>query len=485
MVTATLARTPPGRSTERSSIKSADTADWISAVRKAAIDKMLANISPPDGERGAVLASPSRQDPDYYYHWIRDAARTMGEIAVLAETGQRVSAACPDGSYHDLLVDYVEFSKINQTTPTISHGPGEPKFYVTGAAFNGPWGRPQNDGPAQRALILTRWANALLAGGRRDYVTGVLYDGREPSFSVIKSDLDFVGHHWRDPCFDLWEEVDGTHFYTRMLQRAALAEGAALATALDDPGAAKFYQAQAKQIEQQMEAFWSADRGYFLATIDRVGGLDYKASDLDTSVLIGSFQAYSRKFPFLAPDSDRILATAGALHDAFKDLYPINRTTQAFDGQVLYPGIGRYPEDRYTGGASLGQGNPWFLCTLAMGAVLYKASALLKKRDAITVSAENIAVFDEAVRLVDSSLRLRTGEVLNASSKAFRAVISGLMALGDAYLRRVEYHSGDDGSLSEQFDRDTGFMISARDLTWSYVAMIITANWRQEAVAAA
>ena len=29
---------------------------------------------------------------------------------------------------------------------------------------------------------------------QKEYVTGVLYDGQEPSFSVIKADLDFVAN---------------------------------------------------------------------------------------------------------------------------------------------------------------------------------------------------------------------------------------------------------------------------------------------------
>src|SRR5690606_5456606 len=107
-------------------------------------------------------------------------------------------------SLFEMLERYVTFTKINQTTPTLTQGPGEPKFYVTGQAFAGPWGRPQNDGPAQRATVLTRWAKHLLKDGHERYVRGVLYDGVWPnSFSVIKSDLEFVAHNWQAPCFDL------------------------------------------------------------------------------------------------------------------------------------------------------------------------------------------------------------------------------------------------------------------------------------------
>lgn len=33
-------------------------------------------------------------------------------------------------------------------------GLGEPKFMIDGSAFTGPWGRPQRDGPALRAIAL-------------------------------------------------------------------------------------------------------------------------------------------------------------------------------------------------------------------------------------------------------------------------------------------------------------------------------------------
>lgn len=451
---------------------------WAEQSQEVALQKMIANITPDDGEKGSVLASPSRSNPDYYYHWIRDAARTMGQIAErYKETTGQVQQ-----NYHKMMLEYVEFSKINQTTPTPSKSLGEPKFYVTGQAYFLPWGRPQNDGPAQRALILTRWANDLLANGEKAYVSNVLYDGNEPSFSVIKADLDFVGHHWQDSCFDLWEEVDGSHFYTRMLMRSALREGAELATSLNDTGAADFYNQQADQIEQAMAQFWNEEKSYINATINRVGGLDYKASELDTAVIIGSCQSFSEKFPFLAPNSDEVLATAFALHEAFKNLYPINRVNKSAEGEPVFPGFGRYPEDKYNGSSSLGQANPWFLCTLAVSGVCFKAASLFKTTGSIAITSKNLNFLTMAVHLVDKSIELKVGDKFTKKLKIFGQIIKGLIALGNAYLERVRLHMADDGALSEQFDRNNGFMTSARDLTWSYVAMYVTAEWRKTLV---
>ncbi|QTH73576.1 glycoside hydrolase family 15 protein [Pseudoalteromonas xiamenensis] len=447
---------------------------WAVSARQHVLEKMIANISPDDGERGAVLASPSRSNPNYYYHWIRDAARTMSEIAKLNGLDKK---NFKDQNY-ERMIEYVEFSKINQTTPTISNSPGEPKFKVTGQAFNGPWGRPQNDGPAQRALTLTRWANILLANNEKDYVTGTLYDGQEPSFSLIKADLDFVANHWQDPCFDLWEEVDGTHFYTRMLQRTALREGADLATLLNDKGAADYYNQQATLIENAFDDFWNEEKRYYVATLNRVGGLDYKTSNLDVATTLGVCQALSDSHPFLSADNDKILATAYALHQAFNPLYPINSIEHIESGEPVAPGIGRYPEDKYAGSAPLGEGNPWFLCTASLAGVCYKAAALFAEQKTIEITPYNADQLNLAAQLIDENVILKSGDNFNNKTKVFKTILLGLKALGDAYLRRIQIHAGENVSLSEQFSRYNGYMTSANDLTWSYVSVAICIDLR-------
>lgn len=451
---------------------------WVKQSKALSLDHIKTNISPDDGLQGSVLASPQRSNPDYYYHWVRDAARTMSQIVLeYARTSGEEQK-----NYGRMLEDYVEFTKINQTTPTPSNSVGEPKFYVNGQAYFFPWGRPQNDGPAQRSLVLTRWSHELIANDQKDYVTGVLYDGTDPSFSVIKTDLEFVAHHWQDPCFDLWEEVNGTHFYTRMLQRSSLREGAELAEILGDTGAANFYNQQAELIENSLSEFWDDEKGYFVATLDYVGGLNYKSSNLDAAVIIATDQAYSAKFPFLTPCSDQMLASSYALHQAFDSLYSINSVNQTMEGEPIFPGIGRYPEDKYNGSNSNGPANPWFLCTLALSMVSYKASTLFKSEGSITVTSKNIDYLTMSLNTLNSRLKLKVGETHQAKSATFKTLCNALIALGDAYLNRVRLHMGECGALSEQFDRSTGYMTSARDLTWSYVAFFATADWREQSL---
>lgn len=456
-----------------------DLQNWALSTQEVAINKVLANISPPDGQPGSVLASPQRANPNYYFHWVRDGARTMRALVYLYDTHdarqQQIAA---------ILQDYVEFSKIQQVTPTMCGTLGEPKFYVTGQDYDGPWGRPQNDGPAQRALVLTRWANQLITDGHKQYVTSILYDGKLPTYSVIKADLEFVAHHWGESCFDLWEEVNGTHFFTRMHQRAALREGAALAITLNDPGAAAYYNLQADAIESQMGLFWPGNPSCIDATINQVGGLPGKNSGLDSSVVLGPVETYYDEFPqYYPPHDERVLASAFALCEAFRKLYPINQTTTTPTGAAMFPAIGRYPEDTYNGSDARGVGNPWYLCTLSMGGLCYKAAELILTDGKVEITILNQPYLSLAVALVQPGITLTVGQTLSTGSTSFVWTVRGLVAMGDAYLRRVRSCTPADGSMSEQFDRATGQPMSACDLTWSYVALALVVEWRSEAIA--
>src|SRR4051812_43250932 len=60
------------------SFASADLEAWIQTQDQLAVQKLQKNISPAGTHPGVVIASPSRTSPDYYFHWVRDAALVMG-----------------------------------------------------------------------------------------------------------------------------------------------------------------------------------------------------------------------------------------------------------------------------------------------------------------------------------------------------------------------------------------------------------------------
>ena len=207
----------------------------------------FANIHP----NGAIVASPSQYNPNYYYDWVRDSANAMSLIESWYESTHLTK-------YKKPLLHYVSWTEMIQRQQDKLPGQdilGEPKFYIDGYPYEGPWGRPQNDGPALRASVLARFAQQLLDNYESEYVRTHLYNNSmDPlNMGVIKIDLEYTAHHWQDANFDLWEEVFGHHFFTAIAQKNALVDGAALARRLNDEQAAVFYEKQANLIDHRLQ----------------------------------------------------------------------------------------------------------------------------------------------------------------------------------------------------------------------------------------
>ncbi|MEK7357375.1 MAG: glycoside hydrolase family 15 protein [Bdellovibrionota bacterium] len=399
---------------------------WLLVQESKSTEKLLANVSPRDSKPGVVIASPERVTPNYYFHWIRDAALTMDVVIDLHDRAFGPERA----ALRAKLVDYLRFSRLNQVT-TARTGMGEPKFNVDGTAFNGDWCRPQNDGPALRAVTLIRFAERLLSSGDAGLVRAEMYDGKIPTHTVIKADLEFVAHHWREKSCDIWEEVEGDHLYTRLAQHRALTDGARLASRLGDHGAARFYRAQARALHKGLASHWNATKRLLIPTLNRSGGLEGKSSDVDSQVILGILHGSGIELT-----DARVRSTLDIQTRTFAALYSINKRPG-----IAGVGIGRYPEDVYDGDRFEG-GNPWVLSTAAFATAHYLlAASELEKGDALAARLE--------------------------------------LAAGDQFLERLRFHANPDGSLSEQFQRDTGYMTSARDLTWSH-AEVLRAIWARE-----
>ncbi len=404
---------------------------WLDSELSHSLGKIFRNISPYDARPGAVIAAQTRHNPNYYFHWVRDAALTAEALLEKYRYNVKVGMARTQeqGIIKRKLMEYFEFSEHIQNVRAIE-GLGEPKFHVDGSAYNEPWGRPQNDGPALRAVSLIHLANILIEEGQIDLVRSRFYNGKMHSGGVIKRDLEFVSHNWRNASFDLWEEVKGDHFYTRMVQRRALKEGADFANAMGDQGAANWYASQAREIERDLNSFWDPKRGHFMTTKNWVGGIDYKHSQLDTAFVLGLLHG-SLPDGFLSFRDQRVQATLDRIAKSFVDIYSVNHHSNL-------PGIaiGRYPEDMY-GGSHFNAGNPWVLTTLAFAEAYYRTAKELTKA-------------------------------------GLHAKASELQRRGDSFVMRVQFHSHDDGSLNEQIDRHSGYMTSVEDLTWNYGAVLTT-----------
>ncbi|MDZ4661535.1 MAG: glycoside hydrolase family 15 protein [Pseudomonadota bacterium] len=425
---------------------------WIKSSTPVMLEHLYENISPSGTAPGVIVASPSRQNPNYYYYWIRDGALVMNVVVDQYISSKNQSR---HKFYQDRLDDFISLTRRNQHTPNPSNGPGEPKFNVDGSAFTGDWGRPQNDGPALRAITLIRYANLLLNDGQKDKVRKLLYDGS--SDSVIKLDLEYVSHNWQSTCFDLWEETRGHHFYTQFVQRAALVLGSQLARRMGDEGAASWYGLQADRLEKELQRYWDGQRRVIVETIDRDGGADYKTSNLDTGVILGLLHG-SLDDGFFAFSDERVLGTVRALEKAFQDIYAVNN--KGYRGIA----IGRYPEDRYTGVDLLfvaDGGNPWFLTTLGFAEFYYRLARDLTRHGTKIINNGNLWFFRD----------------FGYDGKDISGLAKALRDRGDDFMATAQFHMSN-GRMSEQINRNSGYMQGAHDLTWSYASFLTAAKWR-------
>ena len=108
-----------------------------------------------------------------------------------------------------MLLNYVENCDLVQNIDTKT-GLGEPKVNIDGTAFNEPWGRPQNDGPALRGLNMI----AIFKLFKNDYSNIC----EKIIIPILQRDLNYVFENYNKVSYDLWEEIVGWHFYTRVVQ---------------------------------------------------------------------------------------------------------------------------------------------------------------------------------------------------------------------------------------------------------------------------
>lgn len=413
---------------------------------------------------------------------IRDAAITMNTIVDLyaenpsSALSSRLSTILD--AYASLQRDLQHTSNPSGSFEDLS-GLGEPKFKVDGTPFTGSWGRPQRDGPALRALTLMRYLReynathpSLWSSNEATDFYSLYYEAEMPPRSVIKADLEYVSHFWNESSFDLWEETEGLHFFNLMVSARSLREGSKLAKAFGDFGAAEWYLEQAGRIERLLSKFWNPKKGHLVET------LWSKRSGLDCGLLLGSLHALptqdQEEAAVFQPWSDEILVSLLALTNDQRDRFPINSSPSpdqdasapAFEGT----GLGRYPEDVYDGyGTSNRGGNPWFLCTSSAAEILFRSASHFATSSQLTISSTSLPFY--AALLATSSLDIQPG-TFGPSDTVFHSVIEHLQIAGDSFLDVVKTHVDAEGSMSEQFDRVTGYMRGARDLTWSYGAFL-------------
>ncbi|HEX3602891.1 MAG TPA: glycoside hydrolase family 15 protein [Steroidobacteraceae bacterium] len=392
--------------------------------------------------RGSIVASPVLgaydPEPDYFFHWLRDSAVVIDAARILfadADTGfdtlphfadfVRFSLSLQnldgrtlgDSAWRETVApDFRRFLRTPEDFAA-AHGEtlaGETRVNPDGTLDISNWPRPQNDGPALRALALLHWRSAApLDSGLTAEVD-----------ALLRSDLRYTQRHWRENCFDIWEEEKGLHYYTLRTAATALETGADWLERQGEPAEAAVYRADAGAIQRMLDDYWREDLQFYKSRVLESNAPSTK--ELDISVIFAAIHAGGGARSHSVEDP-RMHATLCRLEALFDAEYAINRNRGVGRG----PAMGRYAGDVYYSGGA------YYFSTLAAAEFCFRAAARSPGREE-------------------------------------------WFARGDAFLETVRAYTPPSGDLSEQFDQQTGVQRSAQQLAWSYAAFISCTQARRQ-----
>jgi glucoamylase len=369
---------------------------------------------------GSILASSSKQNPDYYFNWTRDAALTAD---ALVEWLQITSSPEAKQALQHFLNDYIEF--ILKTQNNESHfGPGDPRVNVDGTVDLIQWSRPQRDGPALQSLTLLRLLDANPSPSLKEKIS-----------KILQTNLDYIVKNIDQKSFGPWEFSYGQHFYNRIVQLGALLEANRIL------GPSKERDLAAKHLAALLKQHWSPKRHYLMSSLDPL--IDWRGDStpvpgdgLDASTILGVLHAHLLGTEF-TPADKKVQETARKLEKAFQHAYPINQ------GKTLGPAMGRYLGDDYFGG------NPWFITTMAEGELYYRQAEkaksnasrleLIQKGDAFLTTA--LKSIPES-GMIAEQFDMKTGSPISSHdlSWGYAALITGAIARDKALPTKPGIH---------------------------------------------
>ena len=400
--------------------------------------------------RGSVLASPVianwNPEPDYFFHWTRDAAAVMRAVVdLIAMAGDTDERHRWQGCFHDMVefnlalsqaatlktapTDYRSKTQSNcrrflrrRTELDRLHGDkllAEPRFNPDGSVDILRWSRPQLDGPALRALACLSY---LAEGGTAT-----------PSLkALLQSDLDFTLRQAGRRSIGPWEEPNefAHHYFVALAQLGALVHGRTFA----GDHTAQWDLAE-RRLRRTLDKHWMAKPGVLAAVRSSNAGPESPASAADAEQRVDSailLAIVDADLPGTSHNvcDQRAVATLDILAQAFTHAFPLNHALPA--GHA--PALGRSLADRYFGG------NAWYVTTLAAAAFCFRRA---------------------------------TGNP---------ADVADWLARGDAWMATVQWMTPADGAMAEQVDRETKAPRSAQHLSWNYAAFISTVRLRQRAL---
>ena len=367
------------------------------------LDKILQRITENTNTMshvGIIIASPS-EDPPYKYHWIRDSALVMRTFIDMYKKTK-------DPLYFQYIINYLENESKIQDLKTKT-GLGEPKYNIDCTAFNGEWGRPQNDGPALRGIMLFKIINIF------QYKYDKLIENL--ILPILIKDINYIIESYKETSFDLWEEINGWHFYTRVVQLKFLKEALK----------------HKKLIEKVCD---------YVNIMDSYEKLSSSIKDhICDNHIISSFDKEGKVVKY--HDAANLLAYTHIDYDEdilkIVPLELVNETclqlTKSFNEKYNYDNlnlIGRYPNDKYY------NGHIWIICSLALAQIYLE---MYQKK--------NIVKYSSPMHRSKSNPNNNYIEIANS-------ILERILTLDPNLI------------LPEQFNPITNEYYSAKKLTWNY-----------------
>ena len=274
---------------------------------------------------------------------------------------------------------------------------------------------------------------AVGAAGSRNMIIHNIYNSTANPNAPVMKDLLFVASNWSSPSFDLWEEEESDHFYTRMVQHRALVMGSAFAKKLGDSATASTLSTQASALAATLPQFWDSARNLILYEYGPV--LHGKSSFKDTAVLLGLIHGYAGDGIFNY-NNPKVLASAYEIATSFIPVFPIAATHfDASTGEPLGIPIGRYPEDTYDGVETTGKGNPWNLCTASFAEAFYRSAIAHQAAGHIRVTNASLPFW----KYFSPKSKPVANTTYKSGSSQFKLMVANLQGWGDAFMRTIKY----------------------------------------------
>jgi glucoamylase len=464
----------------------------VSAILRSVSATSLVKHRPALGQtihpaRGSILASPELAAydpyPDYFFHWLRDSAIVADGLR------EAIEAKILPPSATQNLADFVDFSlglcrsdgpsflrdggfpeqiepsfaqhvraleEISEVTGDKTFG--EPRYNADGSFDVMKWARPQNDGPALRALTVMRFFS----------LDGFSESAGEAARKLLRHDLDYIHAHWREPCFDLWEEESGYHYHTRLVHYAALDTGSAFMQSVGEMNRAMSFADSACQLLAELDAHFESEDGVYRGRLTEGSRATSQPRRLDISVILAVVQT-NRRFGAHSVVDPRMLATMSALEGLFEQQYLINRTRPA----ECAPALGRYEEDSYFSGGA------YYFSTLGAAQFYFLLAEAIAEEKNVEAAEEEQSLIEP----LNEALGVSCIEAMAAQQHP-ESLAEAALCRGDMFLTMVRLYTPASGELSEQFDQNDGAPASARNLSWSYAAFLTACAARQRAVRA-